>query len=358
MSDTEISQEVSDTAGSVETAEPQAPETVAPEGAKSAAPAAPETPKDDKAEKAAALKARQVADFLKQERAFRAKEAEQKAAWEAREKAYAAKEAELRQIYEQMIERSKVFEELDKDPITWLQKHKGIGPEEYYNRAMNNGQPTKEEVLQRKLDAAMAKLEELDGWRSKQEEAAKTWQERQEQARREAEEKKLQEAADAELAAAQNEFWGKIETNPKTYPYLAAYPKEVILDAAAKYVHSLGKKAETLSYDDVAKELESSAREMHESLHSKVSSLLAPETPPAGATPQQATEKPAAATAALETATANAKPAKNRRAVGKAASSITLNAEMTAARTNAKTTLSRDEEIEKLKRELESAGVQ
>ncbi len=321
-----------------------------PAAADLAKPKEAEPPKKDPE----APKAKYVAKLMKQESELR----RQQAAFADQQKQF---ERQVQGVYAQLQEMQtklqQAEEEAVRDPISWLQNKHRIGPEEYYQRAMNGGQPSKEEVLHRELGMTKKQLEELVSWRKEQEAERAAWQKQQEEERAAAAKKREADEQASAYRAAQDEFWGEIEKNPDTYPDLHIYPKEVILQQAAVLVEQLGEEAEHLSYIDVAKRMQDGTAEWHQTIEGKRSARKAAATPSAEASAEApvAEDTKAPAKVSKVSVEPNAKVTKSKRAVGKARQGdLTLHSDLSSSRGTAKTGVDWDQAKEEFKRELEA----
>lgn len=321
----------------------EAPEAPPGEAVAAAEPEATEKPKvDTEAEKQQKLTAKRLAEHARREASLRRAQSEVQ-----------AQRHEIEGLRAQVVERDQHVEQIrqtlsdyiqsiKQDPITWLRDELGIGPEEYYSRVMNGGKPSREEQFSdqtRTLQQELAEMKRQLAEREQREtEREKQW--REEQERRQA------EAAEQAAVQAREDFWQLLSGSADQYPDIMVYPKELVLKEAAQLVEQLGARADSMSYEDIAKLLQDSTREWHEQVYSKRYKTSAT---PAAAPP---------VTDAEPAVTPTAKPNTRKRIHGRPIpeEGATLNGSLTS-RATVTAKLPFELEKEKLKRELEAANV-
>lgn len=157
------------------------------------------------------------------------------------------------------------------NPIDWLKNNFQIDPERYYQRVMNDGKVTPEELLQRELQSTKSELEEMREWR-------KSFEEERKKSRSEYEayiEKQKQEQAQAaqvrQYQQARQEFLSHITNNKNLYQDLLMYSEDDILNAAEKKASSLIAErdgdAESLTYKEIADALQQALAAHHDKIY-------------------------------------------------------------------------------------------
>lgn len=170
-----------------------------------------------------------------------------------RQQAWEQQQASLQEQTAQVNGRIQAFQsilaEFEENPVAWLQKHKGFGPDEYYKAAMNGGPPPKEHLLERKLQTLEEKLQAEEQWRT-------NWLKEQETGKQAAAETAKQQALAAEYETASTAFLAEASR----FPVLASmFDADTLLEEAGRYVNSLGPKAANISYTDIATEFNARA---------------------------------------------------------------------------------------------------
>lgn len=157
------------------------------------------------------------------------------------------------------------------NPIDWLKNNFQIDPERYYQRVMNDGKVTPEELLQRELQATKSELEEIRAWRQ-------SFEEERKKSRAEYEahlEKQKQEQAQAlqarQYQQARQEFLSHLTSNQNLYPDLLMYNESDILNAAEQKARSLIEErdgdAESLTYKEIADALQRALAAHHDKIY-------------------------------------------------------------------------------------------
>lgn len=157
------------------------------------------------------------------------------------------------------------------NPIDWLKNNFQIDPERYYQRVMNDGKVTPEELLQRELQSTKSELEEMRAWRQ-------SFEEERKKSRAEYEahlEKQKQEQAQAlqarQYQQARQEFLSHLTSNQNLYPDLLMYNESDILNAAEQKARSLIEErdgdAESLTYKEIADALQRALAAHHDKIY-------------------------------------------------------------------------------------------
>jgi hypothetical protein len=317
-----------------------------------------ESPEELEAKKEEAKKeevrSKQLAALMRKEAELRRKTADvERREREIQEKVAARTkelEGEAERLQTWKNEAVEYLTRIKSDPIGWLKEEMGIDGERYYELMMNDGKPTKEHQMSDHFRKLQAKTEALEAKLAAKEREEEELRQRYKQ---ELEEKRRQDqenAARAEVEAAREEFWSVISGNSAEFEALNAevngeriYPKEVILEGAANLVSSLGDTASEMSYTDLAKQMEASAR----AWLTKVRGQTAAQQQPPAQAEKSALEKPAA----------KAEFQKSRRSAGYAGDPIkprTLTADLSTSKASAKVGRTLEEEKEAIRRELEA----
>lgn len=315
------------------------------------------------------------ADKAKQPGETSAEHAKRIAAILKKESALLQRERAMQEKYSEVDRRAKELEErygklsetqtqlkefvirMRDNPVQFLKEEFGFGPEEYYKYAQNGGEPPPEAKIEREIAALREQLDAERQWRSTfEEELARKTQEYQTQAearKRQAEEQ--QQAAATQQS--QQEFMGLVRSATDKYPELQYYSDDDILASAAEWVTIRAQQGsiDNLTYDDVAKALHANAVEWHSRLRQQQAAKQEPkksEVMGGKAAPDAGEEEFERLVKKIAKPTSNAQ--RTVRTPEHEPYGRTLNGNMTAARSTAKTKpTSLEEERIRLIKELE-----
>lgn len=215
------------------------------------------------------LRAKQIATHLKKESEFlkaktqwQEEQKQKEAYWKEQETTYKAQVQEIEKVKTQLAD---FLVRLRDNPVQVLQEEFGYGPEEYYQHALQGGKPSKEEIALRELRdenlRVKREVEEMKAWRAQQEEARK-----QAEIERKRQEEEGMRNKEVEAAAKARELFLKEVRDPSKYPDLKFYDDEELVEAAIKIVEANGGVETTLSYNDLAAQLQQATSEWHSKL--------------------------------------------------------------------------------------------
>lgn len=235
----------------------------------------PEVKEVTREERKAEIRAKALAAAAKREKMLREERRRLSEDKQKQTSEYETLRSQLEQQRQEFSQREKQIYQWMKsakeNPVEWLKENFEIDPERYYQRVMNDGKATPEEIMHHKLQAYEQELRDLRDWREKFENERKQsrsdyekYIEQQKQEQQRIQQEQIQ-------AQAQSGFLNHVSQFKGQYADLLLYPENVILQEAQKVARSLIEESDdggqSLTFKDVADRLQAAVAAHHERIH-------------------------------------------------------------------------------------------